>query len=291
MPSPKFALVCLYVTNIVMGVNGIFSKVIPLNAITITELRSLIAAIALGAFALLQRRSLRLESPRQYAVVLGLGVLMAMHWSSFFHAMQTSTVAIGILAHYSYPVLTVIAEPLLNKRLPALSDLFAGMAVFAGVALMVPEWTIGSDVFIGVMFGLLSAVTFGARNILQRRWLQNTSSSSVMFYQLMTVAIVTAPFMDFAGVSDLTITNWQLLLLLGVVSTAFTHTLVAMSLRALSAKTVSLVSCLQPPTAIFLSWLILSEVPSLNTVIGGMIILATATYESIKSGKSVKPID
>ena len=268
-----------------MGINGVFSKIIPLDATSITQLRSVIAAIALVIFTLLQKRTLRLDSPRQYAVVLGLGVLLALHWSSFFHAMQSSTVAIGILAHYSYPVLTVIAEPLLNKRSPELGDVLAGCLVLVGVAIMVPNWTMGSDVLVGVSFGLISAVCFGSRNILQRRWLQDAASSSVMLYQLLIVAVVTTPFVNINAVVQLSLSDWLLLLFLGVVSTALTHTMVAMSLRALSAKTVSLISCLQPPSAIFLTWLFLNEVPSLTTLAGGAIILAAATYESVKSSR------
>lgn len=290
MPSPQLAMVCLYATTIIMGINGVFSKVIPLNSVTITELRSLIAALALGVFVLfLKRSSLKLHNTQQYRVVLGLGVLLAVHWSSFFHAMQTSTVAIGILAHYAYPVFTVVVEPLLDRKSPALGDLLAGCAVLTGVALMVPEWSLGSDALTGVLFGLISAVTFGTRNILQRRWLQESSSSNVMFYQLLTVAVVTLPFMDWPGVVALDTRDWQLLFLLGVGSTALLHTLIAFTLRALSAKTVSLVSCLQPPAAILLTWLIIGEVPTTATMLGGAIIIATALYESIKAGKRMRP--
>ncbi len=285
MPSPKLALMSLYFTVTAMGVNGLYSKVIPLNAVTTTELRCLVAAITLGLFSLLGRKSLRLSSWRQYGVVVGLGMLMAAHWSSFFHAMQASTVAIGILAHYSYPVVTVIVEPLINKRSPALSDVVAGLAVLAGVALMVPEWSWSSGALVGVLFGLISAITFGARNILQRRWLQDTSSKSTMFYQLLTVAVITAPFMDWQGIHALTIKGWCLVLLLGAISTALLHTVFVFSLRSLSAKSVSLVSCLQPPAAILFSWLLLGETPALNTILGGAVILTSALYESVKVGK------
>lgn len=293
MPSPRFALLCLYITTIMMGINGVFSKVIALDAVSITELRSAIAALALGVFILaIKRKSLRLPHVGQYKVVVGLGVLLALHWSSFFHAMQASTVAIGILAHYTYPVITVIAEPMFSRKLPALRDLLAGCAVLAGVALMVvPAWSTDTNVLTGVVFGLISAVTFGARNILHHRWLQDSSSSNVMFFQLLTVAVVTLPFLDWPAVTQLADKDWKLLLFLGVVSTATLHTLMAFTLRALSAKTVSLVSCLQPPTAIVLTWLMVDEVPSVSTVLGGIIILTTATYESINAAGKAKPIE
>ncbi len=287
MPTPRFALLVLVIGYVIMGVNGVYSKIIPLPAASITELRSIIAAGALCVFMLFTRQSFALANTKQVALVGLLGVLMAVHWCAFFGAMQTSTVAIGVLAHYSYPVFTVVVEPLLDKRMPARRDLMAGCAVLCGVTLMVPSWELGSDAFMGVLLGLASAVTFGTRNILQHRHLKTASSGTVMFYQLVVVSIVVAPFTHWPLVASQPLPVWQLLLLLGVISTALTHTLVIYSLRALSAKTVSLISCMQPPTAIILTWWLIGEVPTANTLAGGTLIIGTALYEAIKTGRMV----
>lgn len=282
MPSQQSALLALYFAVFVTSINGVLSKAIPLDAVTLTQLRCVIAAVALTLFALAQRQSLALAQPRSYRGVFCLGALMALHWSSFFHGIQVSTVAIGVLAHYAYPVITVLVEPLLHRRLPQLEDILAGLVVLTGVALMVPEWSWDSSTVLGITFGLISAAAFSTRNILQRHWMQGESSGSAMWYQVLIVALVTAPFMDWQSAVTMSVGGWQMLLLLGVVGTAFCHTLVVWSLRALSAKSVSLISCLQPPAAILLGWLILGEIPNLPTILGGSLILATAMYESLK---------
>ena len=288
MPTPRVALFVLATGYLIMGVNGVYSKVIPLPAASITELRSVIAAAVMGIFVVVAKQSFALASARQAGLIGLLGVLMALHWCTFFGAMQTSTVAIGILAHYSYPVFTVIVEPLLDKRRPANRDLLAGLTVLLGVALMVPDWTLGSDTFVGVCLGLCSAITFGTRNILQHRYLKNTASGPVMFYQLLVVSVVVAPFTHWPTVATQPWEVWQLLLLLGVVSTALTHTAVIYSLRALSAKTVSLISCLQPPTAIILTWWIVGETPTSATLAGGTLIIGTALYEAVRTGQATR---
>ena len=274
----------LYTATIILAINGVLSKAIPLNAVTITCLRCAIAFCALAAILKLQKSHdlFRFKNTQSYGFVLIVSGLMALHWSSFFHSMQISTVAIGILAHYSFPVITVIVEPLLDKQRPKFTDVLAGIIVLVGVALMVPSWNLHESAFWGVVFGLVSAVAWATRNIVQRRCLGQESGQSVMAYQLLVIILLTVGFSDWAAVTQITQNVWLMLLLLGVVSTAFGHTLFAISLRVISAKSVSLISCMQPPMAIALSWFFLQEMPTLHTVMGGSLILMVALYEANK---------
>lgn len=287
MPTLQVAMLSLYCSVVILSINGVLAKAIPLDAVTITHIRCVVAVTALALFALCQRQTLRLLHRSHYGAVALLGVLMAVHWTAFFKGMQVSTVAIGMLAHYSHPVLTVIFEPLLDRKAPALADIIAGLVVFIGIVLMVPDWSVGGSALLGVFFGLLSAVAFSSRNILQRRWVRGEPGSSVMLYQMAVVALVTLPAMapldGFGQLAQASGSTWLMILTLGVISTALSHTLLAVSLRALSAKTVGLISCLQPPLAILLSWLLLSETPALITLFGGALILAAAVYESVKA--------
>ena len=283
--SHQRGMLALYSASVIIAINGVFSKVIPLDAITITFTRCVIAFIAMCIILQLQNTQslFRLRNKSSYLKIVAIGALMSVHWSSFFHAMQTSTVAIGILAHYSFPIMTVLLESLLNKQRPAIKDVISGLIVLVGVAIMVPSWNLDSQVLIGVGFGLLSAAAWSTRNVLQGRWLANESGQSIMTYQLLLVAIFTTLLCDFSALSQVSNTTWITLLLLGVVSTAFGHTLFAIALRVINAKSVSLISCLQPPIAIGLSWLIIAEVPTLETLIGGSIILCVALYEAINA--------
>lgn len=287
MPTPQIALLSLYCAVAILSINGVFAKAIPLDAVTITHARCAVAVVVLLAFSVIQRQALRLSHRNHYRAVAVLGVLMAVHWVTFFKGMQVSTVAIGMLAHYSHPVLTVIFEPLMDRKAPALTDLIAGMVVFIGIVLMVPDWTVGGNALMGVFFGLLSAIAFSTRNIFQRRWVRGEPGSSVMLYQMLVVAVVTLPVVipldGYDQLMQASTKTWLMILVLGVISTALSHTLLAISLRALSAKTVSLISCLQPPLAILLGWLLLAETPAPITLAGGSLILAAAAYESVKS--------
>jgi hypothetical protein len=72
---------------------GLFGKWLPLSPVVIVLGRTTIAAIALGVVLLRARR----RAPFDVRLIAN-GVVLALHWLSFFAAIQASTVAVGLLA-------------------------------------------------------------------------------------------------------------------------------------------------------------------------------------------------
>ena len=69
-------------------------------------------------------------------------------------------------------------------------------------------------------------------------------------------------------------------LLLAIITTAIGHTLFVYSLTYFSAASASLISSLQPIYGIILAMIFLSEYPSLQTILGGLVIISTVLIES-----------
>ncbi|MBY5981290.1 DMT family transporter [Ferrimonas balearica] len=272
----------LHLAVLLFSGTALFSKLIPLPATEITALRSVLAGLALFTLLGLTGQRARLLRPRDYGIVIGLGILIGLHWATYFAAMQFSTVAIGMIAFFTYPVMTVLAEPLLARQRPALADLASALIVLLGVALLVPTPSLDSDVTQGVLLGILSAALFTARNLLQRRYFAHYSGAQTMAYQTSVAALMLLPFISVPEGAMAT-TDWGLLVLLGIGFTALPHAMLSQSLRSLSAKTVSLVSCMQPLYATVLAALLLSEWPDLKTLMGGGLILAAALYETARA--------
>ncbi|WP_028885371.1 DMT family transporter [Teredinibacter turnerae] len=275
----------LYLSVFLLSVNGLFARSIELDSTSITQLRSVIAGGAIIALCLLQKRSL-LVAPRSLLVVYCLGILLGLHWVTYFQAMQSSSVAVGILALFTHPVFTVLLEPIFQGRRPEGKDLLAALVVAGGITIMVSAQLGGSDqlsaeqIRIGVFWGVGSALLFAFRNTAQKYWLHHVPSTSLMFHQVLVVALMLAAFTDWSAVSGMAPINWLLLLLLGVFCTAGAHTFVSVALKNLPAKTVALISCLQPVLAALFAWLILAEKPAIQVLLGGAIIVAVAAFES-----------
>lgn len=283
MTNSKHGLSILYVAVFLLSLNGLFSKLIPLDAVSVTQLRSVLAALTLLGFALLRKRGLRLKNAKEYSGVYFVGIILGLHWVCFYHAMQVSTVAIGMLSLFTYPVITVFLEPLFNKKALKLADVFAAVAVFTGIAIMVGDDfnQFDSAAMQGVFWGVISAVLFSIRNLLQKYNHPNVTSDSLILHQVIAIACMLILFVDVDALQSLERNDWLLLLLLGAISTAMAHSLLAFSLKHIPAKSIAMISCLQPLVAAGFAWLIIDEEPSIGIIVGGLIIVSVALYESV----------
>lgn len=277
-------LLAVHGAIVLLGVTALFSKWIALPALDITLLRSVFAALALALFLLATRSPLGLGRRRDYGMAALLGVLLALHWTTYFHAMQVSTVAVGIIALHTFPVITVFLEPLFHGERLQRRDLGAALLVLTGVYLLVPDFDFDSAALHGVFWGVLSAFLYALRNVLQRHYFHATPASHSLLYQSLAVALVLLPFAG-GRVGQVEAGQWLQLLALGVLFTALPHTLFAHSLRFLRAKTASLVACLQVVYASVFAALLLGEVPGLTTLVGGVLVIGASVYESYGVGR------
>ncbi len=284
MTDSRHSMSILYLAVFLLALNGLFAKLIPLDATSITQLRSVLAGCTLLLLALLSRRRFLLDSPREYFGVYLIGAVLGLHWISFFHSMQISTVAIGMLSLFTYPVITVLIEPFFTKQKLQTADLLAGVMVLVGVFVMVRnDLQIFDNAAVqGVFWGVISAFLFAMRNLLQKYYYPAVSSERLMLHQVIAVSFMLLLFVDYPAVSELSRGDWLTLLLLGTVSTAMGHTLLSYSLKHLPAKSIAMISCLQPFFATLFAWLLLQETPSVSVLTGGAIIVSVALYESVK---------
>jgi len=276
--TPQWDLYGVHLAAFMLAGTALFAKLVPLPALDITALRGAIAAVALLLVMLLGRARLRLPSARHYLAMLVGGLLFAVHWMTYFHAMQVSTVAVGVVALLTFPVITAMIEPpLLARRPPDRPALIAGLGVLAGVTLIGLEGGLGGNVPLGLAVGVFSATLYSLRNLLQKRFLQGVSGPQVMLYQGTLTALLFAPFLSVSP-GALTLGTWGLLLLLGTVFTAVPHTLITHALRRVSATGVSFVLALQVPYATLLAALVLSEIPGPLAILGGALVVGAALY-------------
>lgn len=275
------AILALHFTVIVMGATGLFARTIALPAWEITGIRTAIAAVVLALWVFWREGGLGLASPRHYLRMLLLGVLLGAHWITYFHAMQVSSVAIGMIALFAYPVMTVFLEPFFNRIELNWRDIVSGLLVLLGIYFLVPEFDVNNQMTQGVIWGLISALLFALRNILLGHWFREVSAARSLGYQTAITALLTLPFIVSFGrvpaAQDI-----GLLLLLGVVFTALAHTLLGYTLRFLRPKTVGLVSCMQPVYGVLYAAIVLGSIPTMATLAGGLLISAASFYETLQ---------
>ncbi len=211
-----------------------------------------------------------------------LGFIRAVHWVTFFKSIQVSTVAVGLLAYSCYPVFTVIIEPLLFKEKLNRMNLVLAALSLGGAFLIVPRFSLTDVVYQGVVWGLVSGLSFALLTIFNRRLALVYSSMAIAFIENLSAAIFLLPFVFVYYPNILTAKDVILLAFLGVVCTAGSHSLFINGLRRIRAQTASIISTLEPVYGIALAYLILEEVPSSRTLEGGLVIVGAALMISVR---------
>ena len=284
MKNHTEGLLSVHSAVLIFGLTALFSKLITLSAIEITLLRSVFAVIAIGIYIKYLNESLKLSNKRDYLIAMLLGFLLAIHWVTYFHAMQVSSIAIGIISLYTFPVITVFLEPFFHGERPHIKDILSAIVVLFGIYLLVPEFSIDNQTAIGVFWGVLSAFMFAMRNIIHGRYFRAYPARHALFYQTIAVIVLLTPF-SAQVIPEVSQTQWLQLVALGIFFTAVPHTLFAHSLLHLKAKTVSLVACIQVVYGTIFAALFLTEIPEWSTIAGGLIVISAAVYETMTSHK------
>lgn len=258
---------------------ALFAKWIPLPPFQITGLRAIAAAGILLLLLLARGQEVGVRNRRDLVILIVSGLAMAAHWITYFQAIQVSTVAIGILALHSYPVMTALAEPLWFRERFKAADVLLAVVVAIGLAVLVPRFTLESRVLQGTLWGVLSAAFFTTRNLLTRQLIGNHGSGKITFYQLAATAVALFPVVITAG-ERIEFASALKLLLLGTMFTALPHTLYTKALQHLSARSAGIISTLLPIYGAVAAALLLGEMPTSRTVVGGAIVLTAVTLET-----------
>ena len=271
----------IHAAVLLFGLAGLFGKWLPLSPLFIVLGRVFFASLALALLLFISRQGFSITPRRIYLLLLFLGFILTVHWISFFQSIQVSSVAIGLLSYSTFPVFTTFLEPLFFKeRLVKTNVLFSLLCLF-GVFLIIPSFHINNSTFRGVLWGLLSGFAFAILTIFNRKLTQKISSLSIAFYQDFFSTIFLLPFL-FVLRPEFSSRDIALLIILGTVCTAGSHTLFIKGMRYIKAQTASIISSLEPVYGIIFAFLFLSEIPSLRTIAGGCVILVSQVLIFIK---------
>lgn len=276
-------LLLVNVSVLILAGVPLFAKWIDLPAQSIIFYRCLIGALALGVYLKWRGERLRPDCKDDVWKILLMGAVLGIHWATYFHSIQISTVAVAITSLFIYPAMTVVLEPWFNGKRPALVDMALALVALAGIALIVPRFELGEETFVGAAWGVFSAFFFALRNVIYKRWLSHYGGGRTMFYQLLVAGLVLLPLV--VSPTEVELPDWGLIAILALFFTAFAHSLFVGSMQFISAKTLGLVACLQPVYAIVIAWIVLAEQPTVRTLIGAGVVVVVAMVESRRAAK------
>jgi len=264
-----------------ISTSGALGRYIQLSVPITIGARAILAFILLLLYCYFKEISFKLEK-KDVPMILLSGILMGLHWISYFYALQMSNVAIGMLSMFTYPVWTAFLEPLLLKTKFQKVHLVLGALVLCGIYFLIPDFDLENSYTLAIGVGIVSALVYALRNLLMKSKVTKYNGSILMTYQTGIVGILLFPALFFTDVSVI-LSQWEALVTLALLTTAIGHTLFLLSFKHFTITTASILSSVQPVYGILIGMLFLSEYPSWSTVFGGILILTAVLVESIRT--------
>ncbi len=274
-------LIEIHVAVLLFGLAGLFGKFLALPAWSIVLGRTGFAAIVLGVVLLFSKMHNRPKGTKTIFLFGLLGLILTVHWITFFHAIQVSSVAVGLLAFSSFPVFITCIEPWWFKEKRRIIDMATALLVVSGLCIMVYPSPFGGQVYSGVFWGTISGFTFAILSLLNRKWVREYPPVVIAFYQNAFAALLLLPMMIWA---DFRIDAGQMgmLAILGVFCTALSHALFIRGLAFVRAQLASVITSLEPVYGIVFAYFLLHEIPSVHILSGGAVIVMTTLMAMVR---------
>jgi drug/metabolite transporter (DMT)-like permease len=269
LTDTRRAFLQIHFCVLLWGFTAILGKLITLPALPLVWMRMLIVVAAL---ALVPRvwRGLRAMPARLLGAYAGIGVLVALHWLTFYGAIKMSNASVGATCIALATVMTALVEPWLTRSRLSMRDVMLGIAVLPGVALVVGGVPEGMRA--GVAMGALSALLVAIFGSLNKRLVEHGDPLTVTAVELGAGAIALtalAPLMPLLpGLSDAFAGDLLALpgprdavylLTLALACTLLPFALGLAALRHMSAFAAQLAINLEPVYAIVLAIILLGE--------------------------------
>lgn len=246
----------------VWGFTGILGKLIHLDAYTIVWHRILIAVVGFGLFLLITRRDLKTNSKKDLFKLCGTGVVIALHWMTFYKAIELSTASLGILCLSTTTLHVTWLEPLVMKRRFSPVEFLMGLIVIYGIYFVSSDFS--SQENEALKYGLLSALLAAMFSVFNARMSQDIAPYKMSFYELSSALVFVTIYLFFKGsiTRDLFVMStsdvlW--LLFLGLVCTSVAFLISIKVVKRLGAFTFSLSVNLEPVYTMLLAIFILHE--------------------------------
>ena len=255
------------------------------------------ARVTFGAIALIGvaavLRKLEFPKMRRWRLVLS-GVLLALHWITFFESIKLTTVAVALAVLYLGPIAaSILSGPFLGERVTP--RLWVALAIAAGgTVLVVQPWArnsggTGSEITLeGIAVAALSAALLAALMLVGKPVAKDLGGLTMAIGELTVAAVLLAPatYQAVTQYSDY-IVNF---VILGAVFTGFAGYVYWEAMRHLPVAVVSVIMYIEPATAVLWAAAFLDETPNLATwlgvglvIAGGAVAATTATESEVLS--------
>ena len=249
------------------------------------------ARVTFGAIALVGAGVAvgRMSTPRvrRWRLVLS-GVLLALHWVTFFESIKLTTVAVALAILYLGPIAAaILAGPMFNERVDRRIWIALGVAVL-GTLLVVQPWVSGDVDPFGIAMAALSAALLAGVMLAGKPVAKDLGGLTMATGELIVASVLLAPA-TYAALTE----NGEYIvnfLILGVLFTGLAGFVFWEAMRHVPVAAVSVVMYLEPASAVVWAAVFLEETPNVVAWIGVALVILGGLIAATATGKEQEAI-
>lgn len=290
MSQTAKAYLMIHACVLLWGFTPILGKVIGLAALPLVWWRLLIVLSVL-VWVPAMWRGIRVMRWQAVLAFSGIGVLIALHWLTFYAAIKLANASIAAISIAVAAPMTAIIEAMLAKKRPQTLDMLTGLIAVPGVALMAGQ--LSGMMTTGFIMGIISAVFVALFGSFQKHWIHEGEAMSITAIEFAVGMIALAallPLMPVLGLGmEGTLLQWPnkhdmtYLLLLSIGCTLVPYLLCLKALKHISAFSAQLATNLEPVYAMLLAvWLFAEHQElSLTFYLGASLVLISVFVQPL----------
>lgn len=268
----------LHITVLIYGLTGVLGKLITIDSYLLVWYRLGISLVAILGYFFFSKHSFRVDK-KQLLYILLTGVVVAVHWVTFFEAIKQSNVSIALVCFSSSTLFTALIEPLYFKRKIKAYEMIFGVIIIIGLYFI---FSFEFKYLTGMLLSFFSAALASWFTVLNGILIKKTNAKSISFYELLgafgvlSIYLIGANGFDMSKFS-LPLADVKWLVILGTLCTAFAFIVGVEVMKKISPYTVTISVNLEPIYSILLALLIWpeSETMSVGFYMGTLIVIAT----------------
>jgi DME family drug/metabolite transporter len=232
------------------------------------------------------RRRVRAPTAQEYWLLIAFGVSDALNCRLYFGALQATSVAVAVLTHYAAPLLVALGAPSILRE-PRRPGTFASVLLgLSGLTLLLAPWhgsQLGASLWKGAALGLGSAVFYAAGVLFNKRLAQSFDACELLVYHMPSALLLLAVLAP-EGSWTLSSTAWLWLILGALGPGALAGLLFIWGLRQVPAAHASVLTLVEPFTALCIALFAWGEPLEPTALAGGAAILY-AGYRVVRTAK------
>lgn len=293
MPNDKLKnYLHLHVLVFIAGFTAIIGELVSIEAVPLVWYRMLIAGGMMFLYLKYIRAKLKISISTFVKFSIA-GIIIALHWITFFEAINQSNVSITLAMFSTGAFFASFIEPIFFKRGIIWYEMLFGIIVIIGVWLITQT---EMHYINGILLGISSALFSTLFAVINGRFIEKHTASVISFYEFLSGVIFISIYLLFKGDFDagffvLSQSDWIYILILASICTAYAFIASVYVMKYISPFTVILTYNLEPVYGIILAIILFPETEKMSSefYFGAILIISTVIINGIlKNTKSTK---